>query len=222
MAGDCEVAIVQNDSYWAFRERHPGAISTLERHGYLYWEYVHLVCNNTSKISDVSDLTSKTPIEVGPPDSGTSGTWDAFVLADQRRFGNVDPRPHAGNRALDLVLQGDDVQCLLNTSGLNGVFMRDVNAQGDQLHLVPATDSALFDIKDEHGKPIYEKSVIPGGTYSKLQHGFFSTSVSTVRVQSVFVIRTDWADAHEDFLAALEAAEHHAEPAIHAKTGGDQ
>jgi TRAP transporter TAXI family solute receptor len=214
-AKECDVAPVQDDAFRVYKVKYARSAGDLERAGPLYREYAHLVCNRASGVSRVTDLMSKSHgVAIGPNGSGSSVTWDSWVLAD-KRYAEAPTFPLAGQRALEKVRLGTEVQCMIFTAALNSSFVRGfVNAAGAEVHLVRANDGDFDNAKDEKGKPIYQYVDIPGGTYPKIQDGAFSSSVRTVAVQAVWVARTEWIEANERPYNWFLEAKTRAEPAI--------
>lgn len=198
-AAECDAAPVQNDAFRVFREKYSKDAGKLEKAGPLYLEYVHFLCNNRANIGRITDLRSnKYAVAIGPARSGSSVTWDSFVLADKKGYGGVPTIPLDGVRALEKVKMGDEATCMIFTAALNNSFMKtNGNEAGDRVSLTPADDGDFNNAKDEKNQSIYRFVAIPGGTYPKIQHGTFGSSVSTVGVDAIWVVRTDWIEDHE-------------------------
>lgn len=123
--------------------------------------------------------------------------------------------PLFGPRALEKVKDGTEVQCMIFTAALNSPFVTGaVNEAGDYVSLIPTDDGDFGNAKDEKGQPLYTYLDIPGGTYPKVQHGTLSSSVATVAVEAVWVVRAGWIDANEKPYDWLIAAKNKAAPAI--------
>lgn len=211
VTGGCDMAIVQNDALRVFQSRNPRSLAAIERVTSIYKEYVHLVCNRQAGVDRVTDLTAKHTVAIGPAGSGSSVTWEGFVLADKRKYGPVNTSPLTGLRALSAVKDGSQVQCMIFTAGLNSGFVRDdIQQAGDRVRLVKADDADFDNAKDDKGRRIYTFADIPGKTYPKIQDGFLNSSIATVAVDAVVIVRNDWIDANErvydgTFLRTLQA-----------------
>jgi TRAP transporter TAXI family solute receptor len=215
VTAECDGAIVQNDALRVFQSRNPRSLGNIERVTSLYREYVHLVCNRQSGIDRVTDLTNRHTVAIGPAGSGSSVTWEGFVLADKKKYGPVNTSPLAGLRALAAVKDGSQVQCMLFTAGLNSQFVKeDIQAAGDRVVLVKADDRDFDNAVDDKGRKIYTFADIPGGLYRKIQPSGLtcigSCAVPTVAVDAVAIMRTEWIDRNERvydgaFLRTLQA-----------------
>lgn len=218
-SGDCQAAIVQNDAYFVYLQDHPAAQASVERARDMYPEYAHLICNRS--ISELSDLRRGNTVLVGPPGSGSSVMWDAIVRANPK-YKDVATLPIGGTRALGKVSDGEDAQCTLFVAGLRSPAMMEANKVAHEshgnLHLTYMRDPALFDLKDSKGRPIYQRSEIPDGTYPDglQKEGLISYGkpVDTVRVESVLIDNVDYANAHDGNMEAFLRAVDHAMPAI--------
>lgn len=212
--GSCDAAIVQSDAYLVYKKTNPKSDLDLERAAALYPEYVHLVCNRASGITRVTQLSDKTPVAVGPIGSGSSVTWDSFVLADPATYKRIPTLPLAGTRAATKVAEGTDATCLLYVAGLKTTYMMEVNdGVGDKVVLVKADDGDMDKILDPKKKPVYTYEKIPGGTYSKIQDGMFS-SVKTISTSAILVVNTKWIDANDRAYDSFLKAQIHAEAGI--------
>lgn len=203
-SGDCEVAIVQSDAYFMYIRQHPTAAIHVERSRDMYPEFGHLICN--SSIKNISELTARSTVLVGPPGSGSSVMWDAIVTANPAKYKDVQTLPLGGTRALSKITDGTEAQCMLFVSGLRSEIMQAANVMAintkGNLRLTPMNDATLFEIKDAKGRPVYTQSKIPDGTYPNgLQAtGWLSSgkSVDTVQVESIAIDNLPWADANSD------------------------
>lgn len=219
-AGECDAAPVQADAFRVYKAKYSKDAGALEKAGPLYLEYVHLICNNKAGVSRIVDLRNgKHGVAIGPERSGSSVTWDSFVLAD-KSYSKTPTLPLAGARALEKVKLGDEAACMIFTSALNNNFVKtDVNAAGDYVSLIPADDGDFDNAKDDKGQPIYRYMAIPGGTYPKIQHGTLGTSVKTVAVEAIWVVRSDWIDKNERPYNYFIAAKNKAAAAIRQLVG---
>ena len=216
--GECEGAFVQSDALIVYSSRNAQAISTLERAGVLYQEHVHLLCNRGSNFDRIVDLSNKNTIAVGPDGSGARTTWDAFVLADKKRYGPVNIDTRTGVRALAAVADGSQVQCMLWVGALGSSYMKnDASQHGDRLVLVSSKDRDMPGAaKDARGKSVYEYGEIPSGTYPRIQPSGMlgSKAVDTMTVDALFVTNVNWVNANDRPYDAVLRGFSAAKPAI--------
>lgn len=219
--GQCDGAFVQADALLVYSSKNAAALSTIERAGVLYQEQVHLLCNRQAGISRITDLGKANTIAVGPDGSGGRTTWDAFALADKKRFGPVNMDTRAGVRALSAVADGSQVQCALWVGALNASFLKnDAQAQGDRLVLVRSDDREMVGAaKDARGQPVYSYGEIPAGTYPRIQPGglvFGTKALDTTAIDALFVTALPWVNANERSYDSLLRAFTAAKPQIQA------
>lgn len=201
-AGQCDGAFVQSDALLVYSSKNAAALSTIERAGVLYQEQVHLLCNRAAGISRITDLRKSTTVAVGPDGSGGRTTWDAFALADKKRFGSVNVDTRSGVRALSAVADGSQVQCALWVGALNASFIKnDAQAQGDRVVLVRSDDRDMVSgAKDARGQPVYGYGEIPAGTYPRIQPSgalYGTKALDTIAVDALFVTALPWVNANE-------------------------
>lgn len=218
-SGECDGAFVQSDALMVYSSRNARAISSLERAGVLYQEHAHLLCNRDAKVNRVVNLTKNHTVAVGPEGSGARTTWDAFVLADKKRYEPVNIDSRSGVRALSAVADGSQVQCFLVVSALNSSFMRDDAQQhGDRVVLAGTDDGDMRGLaRDARGQPVYEYSEIPSGTYPRIQPSgtlYGTRAVGTIVVDALFVANIDWINANERAYDSLLRSFSAAKPAI--------
>lgn len=217
--GECDGAFVQSDALLVFSSTNATAISTVERAGVLYDEHAHLVCNRKSGVDRVTDLTSKHAVAVGPDGSGARTTWDAFVLADAKRYKPVRIDARSGPRAFAAVADGTDVTCALWVGALGAASMKnDASSRGDQVVLAATDDWDMGKVaKDNKGQPVYGYSEIPAGTYPKIQPGgamWGTKPVKTITVSALFVSNVNWISQNEQAYDRVLRAFSSAQPAI--------
>jgi len=187
----------------------------------LYQEQVHLLCNRAAGISRITDLGKATTVAVGPDGSGGRTTWDAFALADKKRFGPVSVDTRSGVRALSAVADGSQVQCALWVGALNASFIKnDAQAQGDRVVLVRSDDREMVgSAKDARGQPVYGYGEIPAGTYPRIQPSralYGTKAMDTIAVDALFVTALPWVNANERAYDQLLRAFTAAKPQIQA------
>jgi uncharacterized protein len=147
-------------------------------------------------------LTKDMSVAIGPDGTGAHTTWDAFVMADKARYGQVRTDTRTGQRALAAVSDGTDVTCALVITALNSSFIKnDANALGDRIVLVGTDDNDMKSVaKDAHGQYVYSFSEIPEDTYKRIQPSgtvFGTKAVGTIAVDAIFVASTPWIAKHE-------------------------
>lgn len=221
LRGDCDGGFVQSDALLVYSARNAQALSSVERAGVLYQEQAHLLCNRNAGIGSVRDLTKAHTVAVGPDGSGNRTTWDAFTIANKKRYGVVNVDTRAGVRALSAVADGSQVQCALWVGALNAAFMKgDAQSQGDRIVLVRSDDREMIDsAKDAQGKSVYGYGEIPAGTYPRIQpsgHLYGTKALDTIVVDALFVTRLGWVNANERAYDALLRAFSAAKPQIQA------
>lgn len=217
--GECDGAFVQSDALLVYSNTNAAAISSIERAGVLYEEHAHLLCNRKSGVDRVTDLTNKHTVAVGPDGSGARTTWDAFVLADAKRYKPVRIDARSGPRAFAAVADGTDVTCTLWVGALGAATMKgDASARGDQLVLAATDDWDMGKVaKDQKGQPVYGYSEIPAGTYPKIQPGgtlYGTKPVKTITVSALFVSNVNWINQNESDYDRVLRAFSSAQPAI--------
>lgn len=202
VSGQCDGAFVQSDALLVYSSRNARAISGLERAGVLYQEDANLLCNRNANVNRIVDLTSKHTVAVGPDGSGARTTWDAFILADKKRYQPVQVDTRAGLRALSAVADGSQVQCLLWVGAPKSSFIRDdAQRHGDRIVMAGTDDGDMGKVaKDARGQPVYTYGEIPAGTYPQLQPKgtvYGTKAVGTIRTDALFVVNTSWINANE-------------------------
>ena len=201
-AGQCDGAFVQSDAMLVYSSKNAKAISGMERAGVLYQEQAHMICNRKLDLGRMVNLNKSHTVAVGPDGSGARTTWDAFVLADKKRYSVVNTDARSGVRALSAVAEGTQVQCALVITALNSSFMKnDAQQQGDNVVLVGTDDRDMTTVaKDSRGQNVYSYGEIPSGTYPKIQPSgavYGTKPIGTIQVDAIFVANTDWINAHE-------------------------
>lgn len=201
-AGDCDGAFVQNDALLVYSQKNATAISSLERAGILYAEQAHMLCNKDANLGRMVNLTKDMKVAIGPDGSGAHITWDAFVMADKKRYGVVNTDPRSGQRALAAVSDGSEVTCALIVTALNSSFMKnDAQQFGDKIVLVGTDDRDMANgLKDGKGKNVYAYGEVPSGTYPKVQPSgamFGTKAIGTIQVDAVFVTSQKWISDHD-------------------------
>lgn len=198
---ECDGAFVQSDSLLVFSAKNADAISTIERSGVLYPEYVHLVCNRNSGIERITDLKKNHRIAIGSEGTGANTTWAAFVQADPKRYKEVGTDDRSENRAIAAVSDGSEVQCSLFVAGLGSSYMKTtVSNSGKNVVLVGTDDWDMGKVaKDGRGKSVYNYMEIPAGTYPKIQPSgmaWGTKPVKVITVDALFVGNLNWIKAN--------------------------
>jgi TRAP-type uncharacterized transport system substrate-binding protein len=214
ISGECDGAYVQNDALLVYSQKNAQAISTMERAGILYSEQAHMLCNKSAELGRMVNLTKDMTVAIGPEGSGAHTTWDAFVMADKKRYGVVNTDSRSGQRALNAVADGSGVTCALVVTALNSSFMKnDAQQFGDKIVLVGTDDRDMANTaKDSKGRNIYSYGEVPSGTYPKVQPSalFGTKAIGTIQVDAVFVASQKWIGDHDQdydkLLRAFSAA----------------
>ena len=213
--GSCDAAIVQSDADMVYRKQHPSSILSLERGRSLYPEFANLICNKETNLSKITGLKKGMTVLVGPNGGGSSVTWDAFRLADPGRYGPVSTQPIGGKRGLGIIEEGREATCLFYVAGLGASFMNEAdtfNERSGKLALVATNDSDVGALKDAKGRPVYEMSAIPSGTYPRSfqTRSLAGSAVSAIAVPAIVVANTNFIDQYEStydkFLTAVDRA----------------
>lgn len=203
----CDAAIVQADALSWYNQTYKGNALKIERVTSLYPEYVNLVCNKDAGISKIKDFygTKDKKLAIGKPGSGTAITWFNFVKAE-KRYEPISTTDIEGTIALNR-LRANDISCIMFVAGIGTGTMKRINDENNgELVMVNLNDGDLTNAKDEKGRPIYRWAKIPGGTYSKLQTGFFSSSTETVAQDAVLIINAEWVEKNERGYTDLSTA----------------
>jgi TRAP-type uncharacterized transport system substrate-binding protein len=215
-AGECDVGIAQNDAIRNYFADNASAKSKIDRMQPMYAEKVFFMCNREVAkklgISRVPDIRGKNiKIATGAVGSGVNETWRSIVAADPA-YGKLEQVFQGETRALEKVANGDEIGCMVYTSGLNSPLMNNAaDNYGKDIILLGFDDKDLDNAKDEKGKPIYSLTSIPGGgKLGKLQPSgvscFGSCSVKTAEVDAVLIYSRDWEDKHPSQYDRLVAA----------------
>jgi hypothetical protein len=115
---------------------------------------------------------------------------------------------------------------MMFVSGLNNTYLRgadEIAKQTGKLHLVAVDDWNFNDKRDDHGNRIYEFVDIGRSVYPNLQKGWLwgTSSVQTVSVQAVAVVRTEWVKQYgAQAMDALAFAVMESSPEITQKVNG--
>jgi TRAP-type uncharacterized transport system substrate-binding protein len=218
-SGECDGAFVQSDALLVYSNRNAKAISSLERAGILYQEQAHMLCNRNLDLGRMVNLTKSHTVAIGPEGSGAHTTWDAFVLADKKRYSQVNTDNRSGVRALSAVADGTQVQCALIVTALNSPFIKgDAQQHGDRIVLVGTDDRDMTTVaKDARGQYVYSYGEISAGTYPRIQPSgavYGTKAIGTIQVDAVFVANVNWINDHEREYDALLRAFASAKPEI--------
>lgn len=156
-------------------------------------EYVHAIALKDGP-DDIKDLTDKDTIAIGSNGGGTAITWTNFGIQD-KSYSKIPTLPLAGSRALS-ALESGKVTVVLRVCGLrDGEVMR-ADDQKDKFKLIPVND---WDFNDKvKGQEIYTFESIDDDVYKNLIRGLFNGSVETIRMDTLLIVRADWADKNGD------------------------
>lgn len=190
----CNAFIGQPDGLSALKRRNPAAAAELVKVGTLHTEYLHALCNKASGYDDIGQLGGHTDVKlaVGENGSGAYLVWDNFVYEDSS-YKDVPTVPLSGMDAVAAVANGD-ATCMLVPAGVPNKTVMDADELfGDQLVLAGVNDKDFNDATDVDGKPLYEYSKIPSGSYPKNLQGWWS-SKSTISWKAGFWVNTQRID----------------------------
>jgi TRAP-type uncharacterized transport system substrate-binding protein len=178
----CHVFIGQPDGVAYLARTNRAAVANARQITSLHREYVHALCSKESGIADIKKLRNdptKFRVALGNRGSGAWLVWQNWAAQD-KRYEQVPATGESGAIAISAVAT-NQTTCMLMPAGLrNGVVMEANERWADKVVLAEATDGAFDNAKTFDGKRLYEFSKIPGGTYPKIQSGWFSSSVETV------------------------------------------
>ena len=231
VSGACDAAVVQSDALYVYARRKPGTRLALEQSADLYEEKLHLICNKEAGLSKVTKLVPTQRVAIGAPGGGTNITWEAFRLADKKRYEAIPTDPYGGARALSrigtMASEGTSrATCMAYVTGLRAPSMQEADEWAKnnpgKIVLVPADDSDLPGVKDDFGKPLYTRTAIPAGTYPNLQpKGFFggSDEVPTLGVRAALVTSTAFIEAKSEAYDRFLSAVGQATPSIRQRVG---
>jgi len=208
--GKCDAALVQRDAYWNHTDGNPTSTLDFERIMSPYAEVVHLVCNESSGVETLSDLSSDTTVLIGAPGSGSQVTWSNMVT-ENRAYASVKVANIGGALAKTRVSSGQ-ADCLLTVSGLNTKFMREVNSLGGTktLNLVEWNDSSIMSSVDPAGEPVYSTYTLSDDVYNNLQHdnwiGYFNVDNDAITVPADIIVNNSWIKANKTTFNSLVSA----------------
>lgn len=214
-AGTCDAAIVQSDAHGVYLKQHPGSVLNVERGRVLYPEYLHLVCNKEAGLSKITGLSKGMTLLVGANGGGSAVSWDSFRLADPKRYNEVATLPIGGKRGLGMVEDGKDATCLLYVAGLGSTSMREADdfaEKSGHLKLVATDDSDVAGIKDAKGRPVYDSTSIPSGTYPRAfqTRSLTGSSVGAISASAIIISNVSFIEGNEatydKFLTAVNKA----------------
>lgn len=174
--GSCDAMIGQPDGPVVLKRQQPGEARKLRQIGQLHREYLQVLCNAKSKVSDLYDLDSDDTVAIGEPGSGAWLIWQNFVAEDDG-YSKIKTSNDSGSLALAAVAQGD-ATCMLVPAGVPDPVV----AEADQYYageiiLAGATDKDFNDAVDLKGDKLYEFTKLPGGKYkNSFQSGWFGGS----------------------------------------------
>lgn len=189
----CHAFIGQPDGLAYLSRTNRGAVGVVRQIASLHREYAHILCSRDSKVTKLQQLRdnpSKYSIALGSRGSGGWLLWQNFVDTD-KKLGEVATKSESGNIALSAVAT-DSTTCTIVPAGLGGVVMLQANEMfADKLSLTAATAGSFTKAKGFDGKDLYVEAQIPGGTYKRIQSGWFSSAVDTVAWDAGLYVNTD-------------------------------
>lgn len=208
--GECDGGFVQGDSYWNYVEHHQTANLPFARVFTPFKEAIHLVCNASSSVDEIDDLSSKNQVYF-PSKSGAAETWTNIVAENDEyakipsSLNNASLVVNSNEEAMLKVNQGKDA-CAVYVA-VPGVtkMMRNVEngAKNSNVVLVEIDDSDLDETKDPSGNKVYTFGKLTDAKYPNLlrQAGIFGTSyyndINTLYVNADFIISDKWKSGNE-------------------------
>ena len=187
-----------------------------------YKELFWLIVSKDSNINSVEDLdVSKNTLYLPPEGSGARVTWNTianFASKDgwlaswgaNHAFADLTKAAQTTPTMLDgaATVAKDPKAVVFGIMGLNSTLMKQINdVYGSTVKLVPVYDSSFAKVTDHNGNYLYSSCTVPGGTYPKLQPGWWSTTVDTLCVDALFILSKDsTADLQSNVLTAAAPA----------------
>ncbi len=199
---EVDAALVQSDVIALLGNEFPGQKLVSEQ-STVYREAIQVLANNDSGIWSITDLTNDNIIYVGPSGSGTEKTWQGLSLQDNF-YSGIPTKNSSYEEALVQVKTNENAVMII-VSGLNNKLLKTET----DVRLVNVDDWDFNDKTDENGNVIYEFVDIGPTVYPDLQKGWIwgHRDVTTLAVQAVFVLRSDWAEKYgPDAVDALSFA----------------
>jgi TRAP transporter TAXI family solute receptor len=187
-AGKADAAIVQSDTDFAMSKI--GTSSNVDKafhHATVYSEYVMLIVSSDSQIKSINDLSEANTVYVGPEGSGTALTWTSLVSQNQK-YKSVPSQNTDYNSAFEKV-RGDNKKALLFVAGTNTPLLNEASRKG-QYRVVPVNDPSLSTVQDKNNHIIYDRLILPAGTYPGMQHD----ELETLGVDAEWTISQEWID----------------------------
>lgn len=156
-------------------------------------EFVHAIALKEGP-DDIKELSEKDTIAIGSNGGGTAITWMNFGIQD-KSYSKIPTLPLSGSRALS-ALESGKVTVVLRVCGLRDGDVMRANNQKGKFKLIPVND---WDFNDKvKGQEIYTFEAIDDDVYKNLISGMFNGSVETIRMETLLIVRTDWADENSD------------------------
>lgn len=211
-SGECDVAITQSDALYLW-EKEEGNLEYFTI-GELYTEFVHLLCNRKSSVTEFAELTQSTKVFSGGRGSGADVTIRGLVQADAE-FGGKDyvkvPLVNEPNPEVALVkIKGRAAECLVYVGARGNKFMG-VQAEklADDLVLVPVEDKDFNDVtmKDDNGieVSVWSQTEMPYSTYNNIMPSGFTgrQDVPTMGVTAMMIVSDDLVTENPDAYAKI-------------------
>jgi TRAP-type uncharacterized transport system substrate-binding protein len=212
--GKLDAALVQADAFKVYMKENPKSKLVAKDgqrtvQGTMYPEYAHLLVNRKSGIKSVKDLKPGKHVVLIPKGSGTEVSWKSYTMLD-KRYAKIKTEDVGGDSALARVVM-DKNAVMLFTCSLNSGTLVKAKQHATDLRLADVDDWDFNDFKDQWGNKVYTFQDIPKSQYGDLQKGWWSEKITTVAVDAVLVLSTDWLDKNgaegkEAFDAAVLAA----------------
>jgi TRAP-type uncharacterized transport system substrate-binding protein len=188
-AGQVDAALLQANvkPYWEEINKRALPVDILAE---THKEVVQIACLDGLGVSDLEDLAANKHVvlAIGGDTSGHQVTWFQMVSA-KPELNKVAVARINGDEALMKILDGTEINCLLQTTGIGGKVMMDIDQISDgKISLVESWDDAFLRIKDAKGNPLFSKARIEEDTYPHIQHGLFSSAYDVAAVPALLVV----------------------------------
>lgn len=208
----CDLFVGQRDGIMRLQRQNRSKLLSLTAIGPAVTETIHLLCQNDAGVKKVSDLSDKTKLAVGGPDSGSRLVWDNAVNQNPS-FKSV---PIVSDDPLSAVTTGS-AKCGIIVGAAPDPDMVSANDNyGDKLLMADYTDSSLAKVVDPiTTAALYREVSVPKQTYANLlrknyYHGdtyvedsFIIANKEKVSPQQVEILRKVLNDSRKEIQMTL-------------------
>lgn len=211
ISGKYAGAMLQSNVLNQYLLEHDTKINSLQ--ATVYPEVIFVLANRRSFISNFG-LGNPYKTKLYVAGDGAISVLEGFALQDKSyskiysvflaNYRKITP----SRQALETVA-ADKNALLMFVCGVNCPLIEMANKEfGDQLKMVPITDSDLNDAEDQYGNSIFRFVKIPDKKYPEIMDSnWFSKEKETLAVDSIFLVSESWVQqAGMDKLLELETA----------------